>query len=257
MLSSLGKYDYIIDMQGLFKSALVARLIGKNVCGFDKNSTRESISTLLYKKSFEIPYDMNVIMRGIRLVEKSLEITIDENEILNKKPFLFSDDDSIKEISKYLSGLDELIVVIVGASWKSKIYPADLMAEAIENLGRNVYLVWGNEEEERMAEEIVAHTTFAKKARRFSLSELIAFISKAKLVIGADTGPTHIAWALNVPSVTIFGPTPYFRNTMRTDINITIDSGKKVDPSNLDKNNFCINLIPPQNIAKIAKELLA
>ncbi|MDQ1340402.1 MAG: heptosyltransferase [Campylobacterota bacterium] len=255
-LKSLGTYDYIIDMQGLFKSALVAKMIGKNIYGFDKNSTREKIATLFYKKSFSIPYDLNVILRGVKLVENSLNTTITNDDILNKKPFLFSDKKAKESIKEYLKGKEKPITVVVGASWKSKIYPPELMAQMLEKLQKNAYLVWGNEEEERMANEIAKLTKYAVKAKKFTIEELIEFIASSRLVIGADTGPVHMAWALNVPSVTIFGPTPYFRNTMTTNINKTIDSGKKIDPSNLDKNDFCIKNILPQEIAKLASELI-
>ena len=63
-----------------------------------------------------------------------------------------------------------------------------------------------------------------------SLDGLMSLISQVDLVIGPDTGPTHMAWALNIPSVTLFGPTPGYRNTYITSINKIIESDSKVNP---------------------------
>jgi heptosyltransferase-1 len=77
------------------------------------------------------------------------------------------------------------------------------------------------------------------------------------LVIGGDTGPTHCAWALNVPSITIFGNTPEYRNTWISDINRVVKSSSNVDPLRLDASDFSIREIPVQAILEQTKDLLA
>jgi heptosyltransferase-1 len=81
-------------------------------------------------------------------------------------------------------------------------------------------------------------------------------IANAKLVIGGDTGPTHMAWALNIPSITIFGNTPGYRNTYTTDINRVIESNSVVNPLKLDKTDFSICDISSDEIVQVAKELI-
>ncbi len=255
-LRSLGEYDCIIDMQGLFKSAIMARIIGKNVCGFDRDSMREGMAARLYSRTQAISYDKNVILRGAELVSKCLELTIDEAALLGKTPFLYTDDASRKAVREYTGGGQAPVLVMVGASWPSKIYPAKQMADVIDRLGREVLVVWGSEGEKALAEAVAAATPLATPVRRLSLPELIALVEQAALVIGGDTGPVHMAWALNRPSVTIFGPTPSFRNTLTTPINKTVDTGKPVDPSNLDRHDFSIGEIEPSRIAALAKQLL-
>ena len=76
------------------------------------------------------------------------------------------------------------------------------------------------------------------------------------LVIGGDTGPTHVAWALNIPSITLFGSTPGYRNTYATNINHILESESKVDPYKIDKNDFSIKTIKVSDIVTRAKELL-
>jgi heptosyltransferase-1 len=89
-----------------------------------------------------------------------------------------------------------------------------------------------------------------------NLNQLKAVVANAKLIIGGDTGPTHMAWALNIPSITIFGNTPEHRNTYITPINRVVKSDSKVNPLKLDKSDFSIKEIEPQTIVTLAKELL-
>ena len=77
---------------------------------------------------------------------------------------------------------------------------------------------------------------------------MILFISKVDLVIGPDTGPTHISWALNVPSITLFGPTPSWRNSFETKKNRSIASGSIVNAFKINKRDYSIRNI---NINKV------
>ena len=95
-----------------------------------------------------------------------------------------------------------------------------------------------------------------KITNKLTLDELKTFIAQMDLVIGGDTGPTHIAWALNIASITLFGSTPGYRNTYTTDINRIIESNSKVDPYKINKNDFSIKDIKVSDIVKITKELL-
>jgi heptosyltransferase-1 len=73
--------------------------------------------------------------------------------------------------------------------------------------------------------------------------KLAFLISQLDLVIGPDTGPTHIAWALNIPSITLYGPTPGYRNTFETEFNKIIESDSNVNPNKIDKNDYSIKNI--------------
>ena len=91
---------------------------------------------------------------------------------------------------------------------------------------------------------------------KLSIESLVALFDEVDLVIGPDTGPTHIAWALNVPSITLFGPTPGYRNTYQTKINKVIESKSKVNPSKINKSDFSIKDIEVNDIVKISHQLL-
>ena len=96
---------------------------------------------------------------------------------------------------------------------------------------------------------------YIKVMPKLSLDELKYVIQQSSLLIGNDTGPTHMAWALNRPSITLFGPTPIER-AFQTPINKMLKSGSKVNHFKLNKNDFSIKEINVSNIIKIANDLL-
>ena len=253
-LRKLPRYDIVIDAQGLVKSALVSRIIPSNTTfGFDKNSLRESFAAWFYTDTFKIGYDENIIMRNIGLISSALDITISHDEILNKKLFLFSNS---KILPSVISNNKPNIALIPGASFKSKIYPVEQYAQISQELNANFIVLWGNESEKNMAQQIQKITPAVQVVDKLTLDELKVFIEKMDLVIGGDTGPTHMAWALNIPSITLFGSTPGYRNTYATNINHILESESKVDPYKIDKNDFSIKEIEVSDIVTKAKELL-
>jgi len=248
-------YDIVIDAQGLIKSAIVSRILGARVVnskiiGFDKNSTREGISSLFYDEKISIGYEKNVISRNIKVLCESLAIKISDEQIRNKKPILNYSSDNIIVKNK------NKIIFVVGASKSNKMYPKEKYLELAQQLKEDILVVWGNEDEHRIAEWLSSQSNFISTAPKGNLNDLKCLISQSKLVIGSDTGPTHMAWGLNVPSITIFGNTPEYRNTYVTDINKVVKSSSTVDPLKLDKNDFSIKNIAVKEIYEIAKEFL-
>jgi heptosyltransferase-1 len=90
---------------------------------------------------------------------------------------------------------------------------------------------------------------------KMDLNSLKALIAHTDLLIGNDTGPTHMAWALNKPSITLFGPTPVSR-VYQTDINKVVKSASIVNPFKLNKQDYSINEIDENEIIELAKALL-
>ena len=145
-----GKYDLVIDMQGLIKSALVARIIPSvTTLGFDQSSLRESLAAKFYNQTYKIDYAENIIKRNITLVSQALDLTIDQVDILNKQPFLYS---SKKYTFNSISNTKKNIVLIPGASYPSKCYPVEKMAELTTQIHANYLIIWGNATEKIIAE---------------------------------------------------------------------------------------------------------
>jgi heptosyltransferase-1 len=251
---SKNSYDLVIDAQGLIKSSLVARFLGKNRVGFSKDSIREKFASFFYTQKVQIAYDQNAIDRNAKVLSSSLDFEITKEDILNKKAFLFFKNED-KIIYDYINTTKKNILFVIGASWQSKIYSKEKFAKIIDNLNENCLITWGNEEEKQRA-LFIAEISKARVLPKLDLNSLKAVISKVDLVIGNDTGPTHMAWALNIASITIFGNTPGYRNTYQTSVNRIIESKSLVNPFRLDKNDFSINEIDENEIVNIAKELL-
>ena len=248
-LKSCPVYDYIFDLQGLLKSAVVSRLIpGKNRVGFDKKSIRERFAVYFYSRTFFVPYNENVIKRYVGIFNKSLNLNVTSKEILNKK--------SIFRYPKNLNSANKKGLIIIGASFESKIYPVENFAKVINSLGLDFIVLWKTTLEKKMATQLVSLTNRAKLSESLDISELKSLVTNSSIVIGGDTGPTHLAWAMNVPSITIFGPTPIERNFFQTKINYGIKSNSQVNAYKINKNDFSIRDINSDEICLLAKRIL-
>ena len=245
-LRSCEKYDHIIDAQGLLKSAIVAALLPGKVHGFDYHSAREGVASWFYATTSSIPYEMNVIRRNVMVIAQALNIPYSDTLIELKAPVFFTQSASDEH---------KKIALVIGASWPSKCYPKEQFAQLCDLLPYPCQLIWGSAAEYDDAVWIHEHSNNAVIAPKMSLGELVDFIAHCELTIGNDTGPTHIAWAMNRPSITLFGPTNE-RMIYPTKKNIGIKSPSIVDIFHINRNDFSINQIDPDLIATKAKELL-
>ena len=254
IIKSLPKYDYIIDMQGLLKSAIITKLMNGTNYGYDKNSIRESIASYLYTKKVHMPYDANTIDRNTGLIDGVFNLKTSSKDIHNKKAFLFYKNED-KTIYKYLQKDKKNIIFVIGSTWPSRNYPKEKFVEIANSLKENILVIWGSESERIDGEFIEKNSKYASLVPRTDLNTLKALIGQCDLLIGNDTGPTHMAWGMNKPSITIFGPTPISRVYI-TDFNKVIKSSSIVDPYKLNKQDFSIKEIDSDEIYQISQNLL-
>lgn len=247
-LRSLDPYDHIIDAQGLLKSAIVTSVLKGKKHGFDRHSAREGIASLFYDTVSSIPYDMNVVRRNVMVIAEALHIPFSE-ELIAQKTAVFPNGPRPEYLPPHAIGC------VIGASWPSKCYPKEQFALLCDLLPYPCYLIWGSPNEYEDAKWIAAHSANALIAPKMGLNTLIMFIAHCDLIIGNDTGPTHMAWAMNKPSITLFGPTTE-RMIYPTPINVGIKSPSNVDIFHIDRNDFTIAQIAPETILQKAKELL-
>jgi heptosyltransferase I len=253
-LRKIEPYDLVIDMQGLIKSAIISRIIPSNITlGFDKFSSREKISSIFYNKTFNYDYGANIVERNLAIIEFALGFYAGKNTIQDKLPILYP---KALGLDFKLSNTQKNILIIPGASHSSKRYPTKKFAELTFLIDANFLVIWGSQDEKILAQDIKKKSQQVNICSKLKLDQLILLISKVDLVIGPDTGPTHISWALNVPSITLFGPTPGYRNSYSTQINKIIESDSIVNPNNIDKNDKSIKDIDTRKVAKVALDLL-
>ncbi len=247
-------YDLVIDAQGLLKSAITTRLLGKPVAGFDKDSIREKAAAWFYDVKVASAYDANTIDRNVLVISQPLGVNITPEQILNKKPFLFFSDTD-QSYTDFLSTDKHNIILVISSTWESRNYPAEKFVAVAEALQQNCLVIWGNAQEKQKAEWMATQSNTIKVMPKLDLNGLKALIAHADLLIGNDTGPTHMAWALNKPSITLFGPTPVSR-VYQTDINKVLKSASIVNPYKLNKQDYSIKDINECDIIKLAKDLL-
>jgi len=116
------KYDLIIDAQGLIKSAITAKLLGKKIAGFSKNSIREGIASYLYTQKIEIAYSANTIDRNAKVMSEPLNVEITPKMIIYKEAFLFyNNEDSI--IYEYLSTDKKILFLLLVQHGRAETIP--------------------------------------------------------------------------------------------------------------------------------------
>lgn len=247
-IKNFGPYDVVIDAQGLIKSSIVTRFIkSKKRVGFDKRSIRESLATFLYTDQVYIDYSKNTIDRMVELICFPIGVKVSRNQIINKSEFIHTS-------SRVRIPKSPYIVFVMGSTWENRNYPKEKFLRVAKSLQVCCVVLWGNEKEKEIAFWMKKQSDLIEVLPLLSLDELKYVIKNSTLLIGNDTGPTHMAWGLNTPSITLFGPTPVHR-VYQTPINKILNSSSKVDQFNLDRNDFTINEIKVNNIVKISKEL--
>ena len=248
-VKKFGEYDLVIDFQGLIKTAIVSKLIrSKKIIGFDFNSIREKLASYFYDQTVNIRYDQNTIMRIAKLTSKALSLKISKDDILSKDLYLFT-------LSNLQLPEKPYIIFVIGSTWESRNYPKEKYVEVANLLKKDCLVVWGNEQEKQKAEWMEAESSYVIAMPKLSLDDLKWVISNASLLIGSDTGPSHMSWALNIPSIILFGPTPVER-MFQTLSNKALKSNSKINHMRLDKKDFSIKEISADEIVKIATDLL-
>jgi len=189
-------YDLVLDAQGLMKSALLARLAGKPVHGFDSRSARESLAPRLYRTTHNVPRDMHAIDRTRRLF----------GEALGYEPAGDGADFGLTAPSQTRDWSDAAFL-LHGTSWDSKKWPTDhwiALATALFARGLRPVASWGNEEERLAAEAIAQGAPALEIIPKSGLGTIASILGAARLVVGVDTGLTHLAAALGRPTLAIF-----------------------------------------------------
>ncbi len=232
------KYEVIADFQGSLKSAAIARGAGSEMI-FGMEKPREAAARLFYKH--RIP------TKGMHVVEQydSMSEAIAERCVLARNaipvgvlekppadsrshpaspsrdlkysitPVPFPHDaEAENKITTILGGTGNIVLITPGAGWGAKQWPADRygkVARALADDGMTPIINFGPREEQ-LAAEAVSASDGAARPISCSIGELIALTRRARLFIGGDTGPLHLAAALRIPVVAIFGPTDPARN---------------------------------------------
>src|SRR5208337_2045970 len=163
-------------------------------------------------------YTRQVITCGAHVIEQnfSLAEAVAQSRLSMPAVEFPRDQGAEHRIEEHLAaaGVGRFAILNPGAGWGAKCWPAEryaAVARALAALGVRSIANYGPGEED-LALEVEDASDGAAKALKSSLTELIALTRRASLFVGGDTGPLHLAAALEIPVVAIFGPTDPARN---------------------------------------------
>ena len=192
-IRALRGVDTSVDFQGLIKSAALGRLSGaKTRYGFDRHAIREKPALLFTNRKVAVDTRLHVVDQNLALARG----------IAEAKPSAAN----WVEYPLPVPGYENSIVLLPGAGKPNKLWPVERFAELAKRIGPNALAVWGPGERD------LAEAIGARIAPPTNLRELAWILQKAEVVIGADTGPLHLADALGTKVIGLYGPTDPRRN---------------------------------------------
>jgi lipopolysaccharide heptosyltransferase I len=210
-----GGFDVALDLQGLLKSGVVAAATGAPVrVGFAAGLCRERLSALFTNRRVTPPpAARHVVEQNLALLGA---LGVRPGRAVFRLPSRPDAEARIDEFfaARGLKPHGRLVVLNPGAGRPAKRWPVERFVELAAQLERQAraraLVLWGPGEE--AAARAIAQAPGAVLAPPTDLDALVAVIRRASLVVGADTGPLHVAAAVGTPCVGLYGPTSAERN---------------------------------------------
>ena len=205
------RYTAALDLQGLLKSAALARLAGAwQTIGLPREHLREPIARRFYTDTADPGVHTHVVFKNLSLL-KPLGV----RELRPTFPLAIPHS-PVVEAARDAAGGDDFVLLNPGAAWPNKRWPADRFGELASSLrelsGLRSLVLWGPGEELLASSVVEASNGAAVLSPATTIVDLFALAARARLVVSGDTGPLHIASATSTPVVALFGPTLTERN---------------------------------------------
>jgi len=202
-------YDLAVDMQGTLRSAVIGRMSGsKQFAGY--SDPREAMAAKFYKTKLERK-GRHVIEQGAALLGEAcgVELKPIDVELPHEE---WADEWAAEEV-----GLRRTCLLAASAGWPAKCWAVEnfgRLAVDLKAMGMDV-VVNAPRKEDALAAAVVAASNGAARVVVCNVTGLIALVRRTVVVVGGDSGPTHLAAALGIPVVALFGPTDPERNGPR------------------------------------------
>ena len=197
---SRNHYDCIIDAQGLIKSAILTRFANGKICGYDRHSAREPLATIAYQQKFSVAKEQHAVERIRELFAKALGY---------EKPQT-APDYGIDRRRFGEQAEPPYVLFLHGTTREDKHWPDEYwqtLCRLLCDAGINVRLPWWTDTEHRRARLIAEMHPRAEVLSRTNLAGMAATIACARAVVAVDTGLGHLAAALAVPALSLYGST--------------------------------------------------
>lgn len=196
-------YDAIIDTQGLLKSVLIARQARGPHLGYSRESIREPLAARWYDQTFAIPRGAHAVLRNRWLAAAALDYP-------NDLPLDYGIQAPQQAFDWMPEGVSAYAVLLTATSRDDKLWPEDhwvAVGQALAQQGIASILPSGSAVEQARAARIAARVEGAVAAPSMTLTALAALLGGGRFTLGVDTGLTHLAAALAVPTLALYTAT--------------------------------------------------
>ena len=205
------RYDAVFDLQGLLKSAVLARAAGgSRTIGFPRAHLREPLARLFYTETADPGAEQHVVRKNL-----SLLAAVDVVDRQVRFPLTIPRTNTVRSIVDRF-GADGFALVNPGAAWPNKRWlPArfgETAAALRHTLGLRSVVLWGPGEQQLAAEVAANSQGAAEPLPQTSIVDIVGVAREARVMLSGDTGPLHLAAAVGTPVVALFGPTRAERN---------------------------------------------
>lgn len=196
------RYDLTLDTQGLLKSALITHCANSLRCGYAWNSAREPISSLFYDRTFTVRKDLHAVERNRLLAGLALGYTPSGPADYGIRP-------PAQELP-WLERSSPYAVLLHATSRDDKLWDEEnwiTLGQQLAGDGLQLILPWGSIKERARSERLAARIPNALCPPGLNLMQAAALLGQAQAVIGVDTGLSHLAAALDVPTIGLYTAT--------------------------------------------------
>lgn len=258
------QYDCVIDAQGLFKSAIVARMANGPVYGFDFRSAREPLATFLYQHKFPVAWNQHAVERTRRLFAQALCYTMPgEDKSCSVQSFFQhslgnGDFGLLREQFGQVNKEKPYVLFLHGTTRGAKHWPDEhwmQLCKTITDAGFYVKVPWFNAEENARAEKIAAVSPRAEVRPRSDLSGMAKTLAEASAFVAVDTGLGHLGAAFNVPGISLYGPTSPARIGAYGENQIHIGAKALSEEGQKQPEDF-LSSIPPEAVWRELQKIL-
>jgi heptosyltransferase I len=246
------QYDYLIETQGLLKSALVCALANKSkdavIAGL-ANATQfsgyEPIARSFYNQSVQVPVDCHALDRSRWVMCSALDWQLIDR---SDSPTFYSEVFVQAIANKKIAGLNKPYVLCFHSTareakrWSNQYWVA--LGQELASRGYQVVLPWGNPTEKAVSEELAKQIPGSFVPPAFSIEDAFSVIAHAALTIGVDTGLTHLAAVLGKPTVEIYCDSPRWKTEGYWAKNICNMGDIGAPPSAAEVINASLSLLP-------------
>jgi heptosyltransferase-1 len=195
-------YDCIIDAQGLLKSALLTSMAKGLRIGLNKQSLPEPLARFAYQKNVEVDLQQHAVYRMRSIFAQALDYPLPTSNAdyqLNPQ-LLIKDNWSAGPYIVFLHGTTKPTKHWPEAHWMK-------LAQFVSHAGFKIRIPWYSEKEQLRAEKIAQACPDAQMIPRSKLSKIASILLGAHAAVSVDTGLGHLATALNIPNISLYGPT--------------------------------------------------